>query len=351
MGDQLHLEQRELVAMFGKRAMKAHMDTLQAVKTSCFALVTEVECNEARDHMANELTQKQGYQRACKDKYPTVALVAEIPNELAMPWSSRFAQEGDASSGQSYLIYQDDTPDFKMAVFASPGLYAPSSLSGLATLVQWAQEDAPILTLNRPPWAPLRQFVRKMVALCMLSVDHVLKAFKLVCTVPLELDGNEECPCRDTPHAPLPLGMEDKLSSLRAYFEKNWIWNQYGFAFWNYQGMGGPRTTNHAESWHNSLKDKFDGMKIDLGVWLKNFQTIHHHESEWARHLVKGLAQPHRRRLAYLQNDTCIAAANVEIFSCRLGLYDASTGALLPVGGTMPFSWKESMCFYVVWAT
>uniref|UniRef100_A0A914XSV1 Uncharacterized protein n=1 Tax=Plectus sambesii TaxID=2011161 RepID=A0A914XSV1_9BILA len=115
------------------------------------------------------------------------------------------------------------------------------------------------------------------------------------------------------PHAPLPLGMEDKLGSLRAYFEKNWILNQYGLAFWNYQGMGGPRTTNHAESWHNSLKDKFDGMKINLGAWLSNFQTIHHHKSKWTRQLVKGLAQPHQRRLTYLQNDACIAAANAEI--------------------------------------
>uniref|UniRef100_A0A914XIH0 Uncharacterized protein n=1 Tax=Plectus sambesii TaxID=2011161 RepID=A0A914XIH0_9BILA len=77
--------------------------------------------------------------------------------------------------------------------------------------------------------------------------------------------------------------------------------------------MGGPRTTNHAESWHSSLKDKFDGMKIDLGVWLTNFQTIHHHESERTRQLVEGLAQPHQRRPAYLQNDARIAAANAEI--------------------------------------
>uniref|UniRef100_A0A914UNM6 Uncharacterized protein n=1 Tax=Plectus sambesii TaxID=2011161 RepID=A0A914UNM6_9BILA len=93
----------------------------QAVETSCFVLIMEVEHNEARDKMANERTRKRGYQRARKDKYPTVALVAEILNELAMPWSSCFAQEGDASFRQGYLIYQDDTPDFEMAVFASPG--------------------------------------------------------------------------------------------------------------------------------------------------------------------------------------------------------------------------------------
>uniref|UniRef100_A0A914XPU5 Uncharacterized protein n=1 Tax=Plectus sambesii TaxID=2011161 RepID=A0A914XPU5_9BILA len=132
VGDQLYLEQRELVAMSGKRAMKVHMDALQAVETSRFALVTEVEHNEARDRTANEL-----------------ASVAEIPNELAMPWSSRLAQEGDASFGQGYLIYQDDTPDFEMAVFASPGLYAPSSSSGSATSVRWAQ-DAPISTSSLP---------------------------------------------------------------------------------------------------------------------------------------------------------------------------------------------------------
>uniref|UniRef100_A0A914VPY9 Uncharacterized protein n=1 Tax=Plectus sambesii TaxID=2011161 RepID=A0A914VPY9_9BILA len=62
----------------------------------------------------------RGYQHARKHKYPVVTLVAEIPEVLAMPWSSRFALEGDASFGQTYLIYQDDTPGFEMAVFASP---------------------------------------------------------------------------------------------------------------------------------------------------------------------------------------------------------------------------------------
>uniref|UniRef100_A0A914XKZ8 MULE transposase domain-containing protein n=1 Tax=Plectus sambesii TaxID=2011161 RepID=A0A914XKZ8_9BILA len=308
VGDQLYLEQRELVAMSGKRAMKAHMDALQAVETSRFALVTEVERNEARDRMANERTRKRGYQRARKDKYPTVASVAEIPNELAMPWSSRFAQEGDASFGQSYLIYQDDTPDFEMAVFASPGnidslhrsahwvldgnfKYRPAGMQQLysihgfvqaangeyeaKTLVaaimksrtaemyermfgvvraQLVERFGPIgamgaggrahfdfepaavgafeavfgpnltnmclfhytncvnkkiqglgLSTTYQECRFVNRFVRKMVALCMLNVDHVLKAFKLVCTVPSELDGNEECPCRDTPHPALPL--------------------------------------------------------------------------------------------------------------------------------------------------
>jgi hypothetical protein len=77
--------------------------------------------------------------------------------------------------------------------------------------------------------------------------------------------------------------------------------------------MGGPRTTNHAESWHSTLKNKFDGMRIDLGVWLTNFQMIHHHEAERTRGLVTGLIEPRQRRPAYLENDARITTAKVDI--------------------------------------
>uniref|UniRef100_A0A914WM51 Uncharacterized protein n=1 Tax=Plectus sambesii TaxID=2011161 RepID=A0A914WM51_9BILA len=120
VGDQLYFEQRAVVSNSGKRAMRAHMDVLQTVETSRFALATELERNEAKDRMANERSRKRGYQRARKDKYPVVNSIAEIPEVMTMLWSSRFALEGDASFGQTYFIYQDDTPGFEMAVFASP---------------------------------------------------------------------------------------------------------------------------------------------------------------------------------------------------------------------------------------
>uniref|UniRef100_A0A914XH75 Integrase zinc-binding domain-containing protein n=1 Tax=Plectus sambesii TaxID=2011161 RepID=A0A914XH75_9BILA len=90
--DQLYFEQWAIVSTSGKCAMQAHMDALQR--------------NEAKDRMANEKSWKRGYQRARKDKYPVVASIAEIPDELAMRWSSRFALEGDASYGQTYRVAQ-----------------------------------------------------------------------------------------------------------------------------------------------------------------------------------------------------------------------------------------------------
>uniref|UniRef100_A0A914XFB3 MULE transposase domain-containing protein n=1 Tax=Plectus sambesii TaxID=2011161 RepID=A0A914XFB3_9BILA len=416
VGDQLYLEQREVVSKSGKRAMRAHMDALQTVETSRFALATEIERNEAKDWMANERSRKRGYQRARKDKYPVVASIAEIPNELTMPWSSRFALEGDASYGHTYLIFQDDTPGHEMAVFASPDnleklhrsahwvsdgnfKYRPKDMQQLYTVHSFVetpagQKEAKILvaaimktrtrevyerlfgvihaqlmerfrtvgrmaeggrahfdfepaaigafesvfgadlssvcllhyanyvnkklrdlglsTTYQECWT-VNQFVRKLVALCMLPANYVLKAFELVCIVPSDLDGNENCECRDTPHPPLLLGTEGKLEGLRAYFEKNWLHNRYGVNSWNYHLMGGPRTTNHAEAWHSSLRSKFDGMAIDLGVWLCNFQAIHHQEGERTRQLVEGLVEPYGPRPAYLQNDARILAASNDI--------------------------------------
>jgi hypothetical protein len=59
-----------------------------------------------------------------------------------------------------------------------------------------------------------------MVALCMLDVDYVQKAFDLICFVPGNLDGNENCNCCEPAHGVLPLGTENKLSELHAYFER-----------------------------------------------------------------------------------------------------------------------------------
>uniref|UniRef100_A0A914WU39 MULE transposase domain-containing protein n=1 Tax=Plectus sambesii TaxID=2011161 RepID=A0A914WU39_9BILA len=317
VGDQLYLEQRELVAMSGKRAMKAHMDALQAVETSRFALVTEVERNEARDQMANERTRKRGYQRARKDKYRQLPRSRRfrMRNIDSLHRSAHWVLDGNfkyrpAGMQQLYSIHgfvqaangEYEAKTLVAAIMKSRTAKMYERMFGVvraqlierfghigamgaggrahfdfepAALTAFEAVFGPNLTnmclfhytncVNKKIQGLglsttyqecrfINRFVRKMVALCMLNVDHVLKAFKLVCTVPLELDGNEECPCRDIPHAPLPLGTEDKLGDLRAYFEK-------------------------------------------------------------------------------------------------LGLFDASTGALLPVGGTMLFSWKEWMCSCVAWVT
>uniref|UniRef100_A0A914WDD4 Uncharacterized protein n=1 Tax=Plectus sambesii TaxID=2011161 RepID=A0A914WDD4_9BILA len=351
--------------------------------------------------MVNENSRKRSYQRARKDKYLVVTSIAEIPEELAMPWSSRFALEGDASFGQIYLICQDDVPGFEMAVFTSPDnlhslhqsahwvsdgnfKYQPKGMQQLrpklvtaimktrtrelnerlfgvvhAQLLERYGDVGRIGAGGRAPFdfepaaigafdavfGPdltnmclfhyancvnkklrdlglstiyqecrlVNRFMRKMVALCMLPTDHILKAFELVCVVPSDLDANENCECRDTPHPLLLLGTEGKLEGLRAYFETNWLRNRYGLYFWSYHQTGVTRTTNHAKAWHSSLKSKFDGMSIDLDVWLTNFQAIHHHESERTRQLVGGIAEPHQPCAAYLENDTRIAGANRDV--------------------------------------
>uniref|UniRef100_A0A914X5W3 MULE transposase domain-containing protein n=1 Tax=Plectus sambesii TaxID=2011161 RepID=A0A914X5W3_9BILA len=260
VGDQLYLEQRELVAMCSKRAVKAHMDALQAANGEYEAKTLVAAIMKSRT--------AEMYER----------MLGVVRAQLV----ERFGHIGAMGAGGRAHF------DFE-----------PAALGAFEAVF------GPNLT---------NMFVCKMVALCMLNVDHMLKAFELVCTVPSELDGNQECPCRDTPTPPCRWEQRTNLAVSKPVLRSlNWIYNWYGLAFWNFQGMGGPRTTNHAESWHNSLKDKFDGMKIDLGVWLSNFQTIHHHESERTRQLVEGLAQPHQRRSAYLQNDTRIVAANAEI--------------------------------------
>uniref|UniRef100_A0A914XAR0 Uncharacterized protein n=1 Tax=Plectus sambesii TaxID=2011161 RepID=A0A914XAR0_9BILA len=177
-----------------------------------------------------------------------------------------------------------------------------------------------------------------MVALCMLPANYILKAFELVCFVPSDLDGNENCKCHDTPHPPLLLGTEGKLEGLHAYFEKKWLHNRYGVNFWNYHQAGGPRTMNHADAWR-LLKSKFDGMSIDLGVWLTNFQAIHHHESEHTRQLVEGIAEPYGPRLAYLQNDARILAASTDIAAF---LHDWT---LRGVNRSVAMRWRHDVLF------
>lgn len=69
-----------------------------------------------------------------------------------------------------------------------------------------------------------------------------------------------------------------EIESFQNYINKQWLpcaslWNQNANAL-----EGGPRTTNHAEGYHNGLPHHFDTRHPSLGEFL-NYVQIHHNSS------------------------------------------------------------------------
>ena len=84
----------------------------------------------------------------------------------------------------------------------------------------------------------------------------------------------------------------------------------------------GPRTTNHAESWHASLRFKFHSTPhMKLGHFMVEFQeNIHNAEQIRIQQLLAG-HPPRPRSQKYIQNDARISTALDNFFQQRQALY------------------------------
>jgi len=66
-----------------------------------------------------------------------------------------------------------------------------------------------------------------------------------------------------------------KLQELADYFGRTWVHGKYPPELWSHFDNNGPRTTNAAEGWHNSLNSQFGTPHPSLRVfqhWLQKCQ-------------------------------------------------------------------------------
>ncbi len=114
--------------------------------------------------------------------------------------------------------------------------------------------------------------------------------------------------CLNTPPRTGHPLIDAQLNIFRDYLLNEWLPNRDKSLLWNHFDHDGPRTTNHAESYHNGLSHVFDRRRPSLGVYLGTMQGVQNEIRNSIRQLQLGAA-PHERRMEYVRNDNNITLA------------------------------------------
>ncbi len=103
--------------------------------------------------------------------------------------------------------------------------------------------------------------------------------------------------------------VDANLLNFRNYFATQWLSNREKALLWNHFDRTGPRTTNHAEGYHNGLRSVFETRRQPpLGVFMGKMREVHHEIRSRVKQLERG-AEPNPRRATYIQNDLNLEAA------------------------------------------
>jgi len=101
-----------------------------------------------------------------------------------------------------------------------------------------------------------------------------------------------------------------KLHDLADYFNRTWICGEFPPALWSQYDNNGPRTTNAAEGWHNSLNTHFGTPHPSLRVFLHWLLKCQYQVQSRCVQLAAGRT-PKRKLNTYIVNDNEIWTAKV----------------------------------------
>jgi len=121
---------------------------------------------------------------------------------------------------------------------------------------------------------------------------------------------------------------DTKLQELSDYFGRTWVHGDFPPELWTHYDNNGPRTTNAAEGWHNSLNTHFGTPHPSLRVFLHWLQKCQYEVQSRCIQLVAG--RPPKEQLpAYVAVNTELWNAKVRygmdigsVFACPA--FDAS---------------------------
>ena len=139
--------------------------------------------------------------------------------------------------------------------------------------------------------AEVRRWFRRLVALCMLPVHLVIPVGTDILT--------------QIPPAQYQFEMQ-ALQRFATYFRNFWMRPNF-LAIWNQFRNEGPRTTNHAEGFHNGLRTRFARIHPDLGEFLCEAQVWNNSYSVRARQLFVGAVNPNPRKHEDVDRDRRIS--------------------------------------------
>lgn len=133
----------------------------------------------------------------------------------------------------------------------------------------------------------LRHFVRRLIGAAMLPI--------LLC------EPYVRNVCQNKPEIP---GQHRKIQEFVTYYLNTWASEA---VWWCQFANDGPRTTNHAEGWHNRLSMVFDGvMHPPLGEFLTKMRQEHLVTTLEAEKLRHGQRLPSLRRVTTREAETRI---------------------------------------------
>ncbi len=197
----------------------------------------------------------------------TAATYTWLFNFVRVQILQRFPDIGRINGGKWHFDYEDAAINSFSAVFPEA--------EGKGCTFHYAQaliENRTQLGLTIPyrQIPAVLQFFRRLVALCLLPERLVvLAANGVLANVPPTANAQ----------------WDQALADFVIYFRNQWLRPNY-LPIWNQWNNDGPRTTNHVEGWHNSLRHKLPHEHPDLGIFLHHAKRWWHIDSVRIRNLI-----------------------------------------------------------------
>uniref|UniRef100_A0A915JHW6 MULE transposase domain-containing protein n=1 Tax=Romanomermis culicivorax TaxID=13658 RepID=A0A915JHW6_ROMCU len=114
-----------------------------------------------------------------------------------------------------------------------------------------------------------------------------------------------------------------KLEEFRIYFQNTWIQgHQFPLAVWNHWSNEGPRTTNHAEGYHNRLNLEVREGHLAICNFLHLLQPLHNSDQIRIRHLMANIYQPKARDQTYQDLDERISTSKIRFYEATNHVWD-----------------------------
>lgn len=234
-----------------------------------------------------------------------------LPNKTKETYKEFFSAINDAFQNQLPTVEDPDVryflTDFESAAFTSISeVFDKATVKGCTFHYRQALmrrlSELHLKDLYMSENSAIRDWLRAFMGLTFLPEIFVPYAWGFLNSPPVVLDGNLSC----------------SLLHFSEYFRKTWMQGQFPPSMWTHYDHNGPRTTNLAEGWHNSLNHSLrmsHPTATNFLFWLQSYQA----ETQCRIiQLSAGKVTKAQKKLAYRRLEEQILKAKVE-FNLRVG--------------------------------
>jgi len=164
----------------------------------------------------------------------------------------------------------------------------------------------------------IKQWIRQIMAMTLLP------AF----AVPLIWETLKQPPRTGQPE------VDTKIVALMTYVESTWIKGDFMPSLWTHYDNNGPRTTNQAEGWHNSLNSRFGMPHPSMRTFLDWLQKCQYEVQVRGIQLAAQRSPKHRNKI-YVKLDNDIFEAKRQ-YGVEIGFIFSDFSQPLNLAAAMP---------------